>query len=317
MYAMQVPPPYKKIDCSLYEESSVDDKYENISYVFNREFKLSPWIQTMMYKFLETEVVYVLDDSSSMNTPVDVPREDGSVIRITRWKELESSVIDSFSLIIGLCPNGVNIYFLNRAPLIGVKNIEQITQAFKQLPNGTTPLFATLKNIKHLYNGKQVSITVWTDGEPNPDDKRMAVEVFNLYYPNKIFEDYGICIVLCTDDKKVIDLYARYDELYPLEVYDDYYSQMKAINKVQNKHKVKIPINKGMYYALMFLAPWCEDLDSINEKSLSVKQFNAISEKFINKIDPTHKYPRNFDKTEEKKSKFNLFNLFNLFNCMK
>jgi hypothetical protein len=314
---VQVPPPYTKLDESIGYDSSMgcdsstdDTQFSYISHVFNNIFKLSLWIQTMLYILIEKQIVFVLDDSGSMSTPVDVPQEDGSVIRITRWKELENSVIDAFTLIIGLCPNGVDIHFLNRESLIGVKNIEQIKHSFKTPPNGSTPLFATLKNIKNLYNGKQVSITVWTDGEPNTDDKKMAYDVFNLYYPNKKIEDYGICIVLCTDDEKVVNLYSSYDELYPLEVYDDYHSQMNAINKVQNKHKVKIPINKGMYYALIFLAPWCTDLDSINEKSLSIKEFNLMAEKFINKMDPTHKYPRNFDKIYKKNF------IFNFFNCM-
>ena len=308
------PPPYTQLgdvllNNSANESSSDDTQLSYISHVFNDNSKLSLWTQTMMYTLIEKQIVFVLDDSGSMATPVNVPQEDGSVIRITRWKELEVSVIDAFNLIIGLCSNGVDIHFLNRESLIGVKNIEQIREAFKIQPGGSTPLFATLKEIKDLYKGKQLSITVWTDGVPDTEDKKMAYEVFDLYYPNKKCEDYGICIVLCTDDEKVVDLYSSYDEIYPLEVYDDYNSQMTAINKIQNKHKVKIPINRGMYYALIFLAPWCEDLDSINEKSLSVKQFNLIAKKFIDKIDPECKYPRSFD-TKQKKSKFNLFKLF-------
>ena len=300
------PPPYINSYDNANESSTDDTQFSYISYVFNVIFAISLWTQTMMYMLIEKQIVFVLDDSGSMATPVNVPQEDGSVIRITRWKELEVSVIDAFNLIIGLCSNGVDIHFLNRESLIGVKNIEQIREAFKIQPGGSTPLFATLKEIKDLYKGKQLSITVWTDGVPDTEDKKMAYEVFDLYYPNKKCEDYGICIVLCTDDEKVVDLYSSYDEIYPLEVYDDYNSQMTAINKIQNKHKVKIPINRGMYYALIFLAPWCEDLDSINEKSLSVKQFNLIAKKFIDKIDPECKYPRSFD-TKQKKSKFKLF----------
>jgi hypothetical protein len=114
--------------------------------------------------------------------------------------------------------------------------------------------------------------------------------------------------VLCTDEENVVKLYSSYDEKYPLEVYDDYHSQMSAINKFQNKHKKKILINKGMYYALIFLAPWCEKLDSINEKSLSVKQFNLIAKNFMDKMDPECKYPRSYENTSsEKKSKFKYF----------
>ena len=309
------PPPYTKLGNVLLnntanESSSDDTQLSYILHVFNVIFKLSLWIQTMMYTLIEKQIVFVLDDSGSMATPVDVPQEDGSSIKMSRWRELEGSVIDAFSLIIGLCSNGVDIYFLNRKPILAVKNIEQIKQAFLIPPSGGTPLFATLKKIKNLYNGKQVSITVWTDGVPDTCDKNMAYEVFNLYYPNKKCEDYGICIVLCTDDNTVVDLYSFYDKLYPLEVYDDYHSQMEAINKVQNKHNVKIPINRGMYFALIFLAPWCKKLDSINEKSLSIKKFNLIAEKFIDKMDPDCKYPRTFDTIPEKKSKFKLNKLF-------
>jgi hypothetical protein len=176
------PPPYTKLDDMTSNESSSDDTQSSyISHVFNVIFKLSLWIQTMMYILIEKQIVFVLDDSGSMNTPVNIPQEDGSVIRITRWKELEGSVIDAFSLIIGLCPNGVDIHFLNRESILGVKSIDQIKQAFKTPSNGNTPLFATLKKIKNLYIGKQISITVWTDGEPDTDDKKIAHEVFDLY----------------------------------------------------------------------------------------------------------------------------------------
>jgi len=305
------PPPYTKLDDmasneTSTESSSDDTHFSYISHVFNVIFKLSFWIQTMMYMLSEKQIIFLADDSGSMNTPVNVPQEDGSVIRMTRWKELECSIIDAFSLVIGLCPNGVDIHFLNRQPLLGVKSIEQIKQTFKISPDGSTPLFSTLKKIKELYKKKQISVTVWTDGIPDTEDEKIAYNVLDLFYPNKKSEDSGICIVLCTDDEKVLDLYSSYDKKYPLEVYDDYNSQMKVINKVQNKHKVKIPINKGMYYALIFLAPWCEDLDSINEKSLSVKQFNFIAKKFMDKIDPECKYPRTFE-TKQKKSKFKWF----------
>ena len=132
------PPPYTQLgdvllNNSANESSSDDTQLSYISHVFNDNSKLSLWTQTMMYTLIEKKKVFVLDDSGSMATPVDVPQEDGSSIRMSRWRELEGSVIDAFSLIIGLCSNGVDIYFLNREPILSVKNIEQIKQMRKNV----------------------------------------------------------------------------------------------------------------------------------------------------------------------------------------
>jgi len=289
------PPPYTLGQGEGLGESSTDEgsgSIDYISHVFNIVFLIPFWLQTMLYTFFEKRFVFVVDDSGSMGTPVMIPQKNANIIETTRWNELKNSVLKAFDLSIVLAHSGINIYFLNRKPLIGVKNRQEIIDYFKVAPSGGTPLFKVLQTVHETYNNLQgkTSITVWTDG--TPDDEKLAIGVFDKFYPDKKRVNFSICIVLCTDDETVVKTYAIYDELYPLEVYDDYHSQISAIDKVQNKHKTKIPINEGTYFALIFVAPWCDELDSLNEKCITRKQLNKIALHFADINDKEHKYPR-------------------------
>ena len=286
-----LPPPYT-LDEGAGESSTDQKSVDYISDVFNMLFLIPFWLQTMLYTFFEKRFVFVVDDSASMNTPVMVPQENGKEIKTTRWEELKKSVLKAFDLSIGFANSGIDIYFLNRPPLLGVKNRQEIIDCFKILASGGTPLFKVLQTVHEKYNNLpgKTSITVWTDG--TPDDEKLAIGVFDKFYPNKKRVNFSICIVLCTDDETVVKTYAVYDKIYPLEVYDDYHSQITAIDKVQNKHKVKIPINEDTYFALIFVAPWCDELDSLNEKCITRRQLNKIALKFADLNDKEHKYPR-------------------------
>lgn len=288
-----LPPPYTlDKDAGAGESSTDSSPVDYISHIFTVVFLIPFWLQTMMYTFFEKRFVFVVDDSGSMATPVMIPQKNGNPLKTTRWEELKNSVLKAFDLSIGLSNSGIDIYFLNRNALIGVKDRQTIIDCFKNPPSGGTPLFKVLQSIHKTYDNLpgKTSITVWTDG--TPDDESIAISVFDTFYPNKKRVNFGICIVLCTDDEKVVKTYGEYDELYPLEVYDDYHSQISAIDKVQNKHKVKIPINEGTYFALIFVAPWCDELDSLNEKCITRKQLNKIALHFAELNDKEHKYPR-------------------------
>ena len=70
-----------------------------------------------------------------------------------------SSVMDS---------NGVDIYFLNRDPLLNVTNAQAVRQAFSYPPQGLTPLVPALRRILAAKRGqsleKKLLILVATDG---------------------------------------------------------------------------------------------------------------------------------------------------------
>jgi hypothetical protein len=64
--------------------------------------------------------------------------------------------------------NGIDVYFLNRQPMLNVTNAQQIRQAFNIRPQGLTPLARALRSIiaaKHgQTSGKKLLILIATDG---------------------------------------------------------------------------------------------------------------------------------------------------------
>ncbi len=65
-------------------------------------------------------------------------------------------------------PNGVDVYFLNREPMLNVTNGNYIRQAFNIPPQGLTPLVPALRRIiaakaSQTYN-KKLLILIATDG---------------------------------------------------------------------------------------------------------------------------------------------------------
>jgi len=65
-------------------------------------------------------------------------------------------------------PEGLDIYFLNREPLLCVRDTAEISSIFQTLPNGLTPMVPTLRQIladrKTKGSGKKLIIFIATDG---------------------------------------------------------------------------------------------------------------------------------------------------------
>ena len=57
---------------------------------------------------------------------------------------------------------------------------------------------------------------------------------------------------------------------------------MDNIHKIQ---KELISINEETYFALVFITPWCPELDSLNEKQISKAKLRLIADKFIYKCE--------------------------------
>lgn len=64
--------------------------------------------------------------------------------------------------------SGVDIYFLNREPILNVTNTQNILQTFNQRPSGLTPLAAAVRRIlaakrSQAYE-KKLLLLIATDG---------------------------------------------------------------------------------------------------------------------------------------------------------
>ena len=197
------------------------------------------------------------------------------------------------------------------------KTIGKLETVFNtQRPSGNTPLYKTLDILYNYYENKNyenISVTVFTDGEAS--DENLKNTVLQKLFPNKKLGKYGLCIVMCADDKAILKAWQKLDDEWPLNVMDDLESETTQINKKQGK---SWQMNNDTYYVLVLLSPWCPELDSLNEKKMSLKTLNKIAKNFVDKNDPEHKFSYNFiEEPTTHTYKKTRFNLFNLFNCMK
>mgnify|MGYP003452126154 CR=1 FL=1 len=218
------------------------------------------------------DIVIVADDSGSMNDPAGSVQINGVNNpyggKATRWDELKRTsgvIIDIAST---MATNGVDVYFLNRPPILGVITHEQLDNTFKIKPAGATPIVPILKKIfsKPPKQGKKRLVILMTDGRPTgPDGRGDDIAAFKacLMYDRRE-HDY-VNIIACTDDDATMSYLNNWDVTIPrLDVIDDYGSEYQEIKKAQGKN---FPFSYGDYVVKSMLGsvdPWFDHLDEIN-----------------------------------------------------
>ena len=97
-----------------------------------------------------------------------------------------SVVVDVAS---ALDKTGVDVYFLNRAPMLGVTDSSQVKQAFQYPPQGYTPIVKTLNAVmaanRQKLSEKNCLLILATDGEPTDDNGRVDHHGFDKWMKAK------------------------------------------------------------------------------------------------------------------------------------
>lgn len=108
---------------------------------------------------------------------------------MTRWDELCQTLTIVVDLAAALDRNGVDVYFLNRAPMLGVTDSSQVRQAFQYPPQGYTPIVKTLNGImsanRQKLSEKNCLLILATDGEPTDESGRVDKKSFDLWMKTK------------------------------------------------------------------------------------------------------------------------------------
>ena len=93
-----------------------------------------------MQLLLSYKIVFVFDDSGSMNTTLnDSPLNNAnSLFKATRWDELKYFAEISIEIASVFNENGCDIYFLNRypSPVKNIMNAGQLVNYFRDKPQG-------------------------------------------------------------------------------------------------------------------------------------------------------------------------------------
>lgn len=198
-----------------------------------------------------SRIVFILDDSGSMNAPSDDLKTDEyggtSNQMLTRWEELQQFVRDAIDVYGTLSEGGVDFYFLNRPAVLSVRVFEQIEACFREKPtrNDLTPLSATLQTVLHdtdKTDARKIVINIVTDGSPRSMDGTDSLSTFRQIL-GRISHRTFVNIRLCTDEDDIVEQYNSIDSgLHRIDVNDDYRSEAKEVKK-----KKKIDMTRGEY----------------------------------------------------------------------
>ena len=175
-------------------------------------------------------IVLLCDDSGSMGQ-VCAPGAGGSAPhdpfgrQPTRWTELQSTVSMLVQMATALDAQGsVDIFFLNRPPLMGVTDVQQVGVAFSHPPQGFTPLTRVfcqiLQTKQQVLAEKRMLLLIATDGQPTDDAGTVRIAEFLQALQHKPANLF-VQIMAMTDDESAMAYLNEADKAIPqLDVTD-------------------------------------------------------------------------------------------------
>ena len=184
--APEQPPPYTQvqpgnaypnnapISTNAYHLSSnpnpLASKEDRFREIINRH-EISQFFANKLQVLNTFKVVFVFDDSGSMNTIIEDSPLNNGLFKATRWDELRYLSKISLEIANIFNDNGTDIYFLNRPPLKNITHVDQMNEVFQLKPSGYTPLarilrYVLMENSNIFLNENKLLIVVVTDGEP-------------------------------------------------------------------------------------------------------------------------------------------------------
>ncbi|CAE7531603.1 unnamed protein product [Symbiodinium natans] len=213
------------------------------------------------------EIVLILDDSGSMNMSA-LPTGQRSLMdaKISRWDELRDTVRLLVDLACCFDQSGLDVFFLNRGRLDGVKSSTdpRLVAAFQEKASGTTPLTETLSKVAQEVAGERpVLLMIFTDGEPNGGARKFENELTQLVTKKSTRGTFKVQIMACTDDEDAVGYLNVIDKNFDaVDVTDDYYSEK---NEVLVKAKRREAFTRGDWLLKAMLGPVSSKFDQWDE----------------------------------------------------
>ncbi|CAF3005535.1 unnamed protein product [Rotaria sp. Silwood2] len=269
------PPPYSnQSGYNSFQQSAPVDSEERLrkfQYLVNR-YEINRDFATRLRALEGYEIVFIVDDSGSMNTPLgDIT---GPFDRNpTRWDELRQTVSIVVDIASVFDPDGIDIFFLNREPMRHVKSSEELVPTFAVPPEGPTPI---LRVLQHVLREKQLEIQerkllilIATDGVPTNEVGQQDTKSLEhaLRHERNPINRIPVTIIACTDDNDCIGYLNNWDKKIPnLDVADDYKSERQEIQKVQGKN---FPFSFGDYVVKVLMGAVDDWFDTLDERRVT------------------------------------------------
>jgi hypothetical protein len=245
-YGMGPPPPMQQPQQQFAAGQPARSR-EEIFRELVRKYEINPDYAKRLQCLQGFKIVFVLDDSSSMNTTLDDSplNNPTNLLKSTRWDELKYFANISIDIASLFNENGAtDLYFLNKPPIKQCQNSFELKNYFNNnsvysKANGYTPLTQTLNTLlsdnAQSIRERNLLIVILTDGEPTDPFGNIAIKEFKKCLEkrspiNRIF----VTIIACTDEAAAISYLNKWDKQIPnLDVVDDYRSEKKQITKLK------------------------------------------------------------------------------------
>ncbi|CAF0947456.1 unnamed protein product [Adineta steineri] len=249
-YASSLPPSYDSVvndNRYAYHSNQCSGLCEGHIRNFNKlvkRYEISPIFAERLHKLRDFEIVFICDDSGSMKAPLhDVTNSYG--IQRTRWDELKQLVSIGVDSAFIFDPDGVDIYFLNRVPMLHVKNSSELESVFAMEPRAT-------------------------DGAPTDSYGRPDISTLERVLTNECqpIDRIQVTIIAYTDNDNCLEYLDDWDQKIPnLDVVKDYLNEKKEIQQFQGKD---FQFGFGDYMVKILVGgidSWLHDLD---EKKVTI-----------------------------------------------
>lgn len=273
---MNTPPDYNSI---YSHKCDLQLKEETLQFLINTH-NIKTALSQMLYILKEFNIVFLCDDSGSMNTKNTYTDLNGTKKQTTRWEEAKEFVCNILDFAIALDDDGIDLFFLNRPYMLNVHDKHLVMSAFEHPPSGSTPIVKQIEKIYESYSNstKKILLLVITDGLPDePESQFRSILTKMLNHPTSKFH---ISLMLATDEEQTVELYNKIDKDYDMfDVCDDFLSEYYEIIQVQKKD---FKFTKGDYYCKFLLSTICSDLDKLDEKKIDL---NKVAKYFTETYD--------------------------------
>jgi hypothetical protein len=212
------------------ESLTREERYRDI---INRH-EISLYYSQKLQSLCLFKIVFIFDDSGSMNTSLNESPLNSSSFKATRWDELQYFSKISIELANIFNENGSDVYFLNRPVVRNIRSTDQLMPYFQSRPAGFTPLTRVLKNVlndnsAHFLQEGKLLIVIITDGEPTDENGKVDIRDFKRALKDRHRNVYTT-IVSATDDYTTMKYLDDWDVTIPrLDVIDDYRSERAQV----------------------------------------------------------------------------------------
>jgi len=220
------------------------------------------------------KIVLLADDSGSMESEIKEP--NGKVT--TRWQELKTLAAKLVELITVTNEDGLDIYFLNRGQMFGVKDLFKLADIFSAQPSGGTPLGQRIEQIRTdnnaILNRKELLILTITDGHPTD---RGNFEDSKTYFEEslQIVTKGGrvhVSICECTDRPEDMDYLDELDgKITNFDNTDDY---REVLQKIRQKYGPNFKFDYNDYMIKIVLATFYRDYYNLDQPTRVAYNYN-------------------------------------------